>query len=169
MPAHLLTRSNIPSHDFITFFTSKFLTMKKLILSLSILLSISTYSQTMTIINNTLNTITVEYREMDCSTGTSNIISTTLAPFSTYGPVTITAGYTHFPWATSFETSTSIPQNTPLLTSVLPNPSFPSCSVSPPNASSACLYMQNCTATWTETPVPVIPPNGLYDIVIEFN
>ena len=137
--------------------------MKKLILIISLFIFGNFYGQTMTIINNTLNTITVEYRETDCN-GTTNLISTTLAPNATYGPVSITSGYTHFPWATSFETSTGIPQNTPLLTGILPNAFFLTCSVTP-NASSPCLYMQNCTATWTDIPIG----SGLADVIIEFN
>lgn len=142
--------------------------MKKIILFLAVLAFGNSFGQTMTIYNNTMfNTITVEYREMDCN-GAVNLITTPpIPPGGSYGPATISAGYTHFPWADSYETSTGIPQNTYLLTGMLPNTFFPNCGVSGPIFTSGCNYTQFCTANWTE--IPITPSNGKADVIIEYN
>lgn len=136
--------------------------MKKLILFISLFAIGNAFGQMITINNSTSNTITVEYRKMD-SCNNPVVVSVTINPFTTIGPTSIGAGYTHFAGSTSFDVNTGVPQNAYILTGMLPNANFPTCSVTP-NASSPCMFSTPCTVSWTDNPIG----GGLADVDILF-
>jgi hypothetical protein len=128
--------------------------MKKLLLFISLFIFGNTIGQTLTVINNTSNTIDFDFWAMDnatCIASATQSVFPSLGPLSTAGPYTLPTGDTE--WVSAYGTSGGV-SHTVLVTSMsscMPNP----------NLSAACGFPSTCTVTWTEDPMT-------RDVVVEF-